>query len=184
MLPELREQENELNSFTDEFLNDFINNQKARIQTRKSIEDFLLFIACQVGSASLALLLFQYAVSFWFTALLCQLIAWIPTFSSMDGFNFRKTQDGWEFTMGNRPFTTITKFISGAAFAGFGVYQIHQELEYTHDQINQVYREIKLAENPTVFDYLPEYTGFYVLSGLGIMLLVSLVKNLRDKNPF
>lgn len=171
-------------SFSDEFLEEFIHNQKTKIQTRKNIEDFLFFIACQVGSASLALLLFQYAVSFWFVFLLCQLVAWLPSFSGMDGVNLKKTQDGWEFTLMNRPFSTVIKFVSGAAFAGFGVYQIHQELLYTEAQIEQVYREIQIHESPTVWDFLPPYTGTYLLAGVGVMALVMLIRKIQDGSPF
>jgi hypothetical protein len=50
------EEENQAqtNSFSDQFIEEFILTQKAKIETRKLIQEMLFFISCQVASASLA----------------------------------------------------------------------------------------------------------------------------------
>ncbi|NEP00829.1 MAG: hypothetical protein F6K58_19625 [Symploca sp. SIO2E9] len=83
MLPDLDKDFNsetaQPDSFSQEFIAEYIHNQRIKVQTRKNLEEFLFFFACQVISASLALVLFQYALSFWMTVWLCQLIAWLPS---------------------------------------------------------------------------------------------------------
>ena len=181
--PEL-ESESQENNFTDQFVEDYIRTQKAKVQTRKLIEEFLFFASCQVASASLALVLFQFAVQTIFTVWLCLFVAWIPSLSSLTEINFQKTQDGWSLKIMNRPITTLIKFCSSVGIVTFSIYSVTNQITATQQAIVDVYAEIQAYEHPRVEKFLPPFFLQAFLAAIGIVLIVSLLKGFRDRNPF
>lgn len=180
MIPEIgqeREENKESDSLTDQFIEEFIHTQKARLQTRKLIEEMLFFASCQVASASLALLLFQFAVTQIFTTWLCLFVAWIPSLSGLTEVSFQRTQEGWELKIMNRPITTIIKFTSSVAIVTLTIYSIAGELTDTINAINSVYTEIQNYERPQIEHFLPPLFIPVVLSAVAMVLLFGYVKN-------
>lgn len=177
-------QESHSKDFHQQFVEDYIHTQKARIETRKLIQEMLFFASCQVASASLAIVLFQFAVQVVFTAWLCLFLAWIPSLSSLTEVNFQKTQDGWTLRIMNRPIITLIKFLSSVGIVTFAIYSINNEITDTVNQIYKVYAEIEQYEHPKVENFLPPYFPQVVLASIGIVLLFGFVKNFRDRNPF
>ncbi len=186
-LPDLADSENQphkKNDFTEQFIEDYIRTQKAKIETRKLIEEMLFFASCQIASASLALILFQFAVSQVFTTWLCLFVAWIPSLNSLTEINFQQTDEGWTLQIMNKPITTIIKFISSVVIVTFTIYSIAYELDETVRQINAVYAEIKEYEHPQIEHFLPPYFIPIVLTSIGIVLLFGFVRSVRDRDPF
>lgn len=185
MLPELPELEQEQiedkDSFTNQFIEEYIQTQKARIQTRKLIEEMLFFAGCQVASASLALVLFQFAVQTVFTTWLCLFVAWIPSLSNLTEVEFQKNEDGWTLKIMNRPLTTLIKFVSSVGIVTFTIYSIAFDINSTIDQINAVYSEIQQYERPQIEDFLPPYFYSVLLMSVGVVLVLGWLKSLKDR---
>ncbi len=177
-------QESNQKDFNEQFIEDYIHTQKARIATRKLIEEMLFFASCQVASASLAIVLFQFAVQVVFTTWLCLFLAWIPSLSSLTEVNFQKTQDGWTLRIMNRPLITLIKFVFSVGIVTFTIYSINNEITDTVNHIYKVYAEIEQYEHPRVENFLPPYFPQVVLASIGIVLLFGFVKSFRDRNPF
>ncbi|NEQ64980.1 MAG: hypothetical protein F6K21_05660 [Symploca sp. SIO2D2] len=165
----------EQNDFSEQFLTDFIVSQTTRIETRKDIQDFLFFVTCQVASAGLALLLFQWAVSFFFTALICQMVAWLPAFQGAKGLELRRTQEGWDFTLPD-PIKATIKFAVSVGFVSCSLYSIRAELKATESQISEIYTRIRLFEAPHPSDFFPEGTGLYLLLSFAIVSVSMFIK--------
>lgn len=184
MIPGIDEIEQEekpkSDSLTDTFVEEFIHTQKARLQTRKLIEEMLFFASCQVASASLALLLFQFAVTQVFTTWLCLFVAWIPSLSGLTEINFQKTEEGWSLKIMNRPIITIIKFASSVAVVTITIYSIANDLEQTIESFNAVYREIQTYERPQVENFLPPLFVPVLLASVGMVLVFGFVKGLRS----
>ena len=184
MIPEIEElteeKGKESDSLTEQFIEEFIHTQRARLATRKLIEEMLFFATCQVASASLALLLFQFAVTQIFTTWLCLFVAWIPSLSSLTEVNFQKSEEGWTLKIMNRPITTIIKFTSSVAIVTCTIYTIAGELNDTIEAFNAVYSEIQAYERPQIEHFLPPLFVPVVLSAVGMVLLFGFVKNLRN----
>lgn len=177
------DQESNSQDFNQQFIEDYIHTQKARIETRKLIQEMLFFTSCQIASATLAIILFQFAVQVVFTTWLCLFLAWIPTLSGLTEVNFQKTQDGWTLRIMNRPIITLIKFVSSVGIVTFTIYSISNEITQTANQINQVYTEIKQYEHPRVENFLPPYFPQVILASIGIVLLLGFVRSCRDGNP-
>lgn len=186
MLPDLESQQEEeiKDDFTDQFFEDFITTQKARLQTRKLIEEFLFFTACQVASASLALVLFQFAVTQLFTTWLCLFVAWIPNLSGLTEVNFQKTEYGWSLKIMNRPIITLIKFASSVGIVTVTIYSVANDIQRTTEQINAVYAEIQAYEQPRIERFMPPFFWQVLLASIGIVLLFGFVKSMKERNPF
>lgn len=176
-------QESNHQDFNQQFIEDYIHTQKARIATRKLIQEMLFFTSCQIASATLAIILFQFAVQVVFTTWLCIFFAWIPSLSSLTEVNFQKSQDGWILRIMNRPIITLIKFVSSVGIVTFTIYSINNEITQTTNQIYKVYTEIEQHEHPRVENFLPPYFPQVILASIGIVLLLGLVKSCRDWNP-
>lgn len=187
MLPTFEQendQESQFDNFTDQFFDDYIHTQKAKLQTRKLIEEMLFFASCQVASASLALVFFQFAVTQVFTVWLCLFVAWIPSLSALTEIHFQKSGNGWTLKIMNRPITTLIKFVSSVGVVTFTIYSIANDLQATIEQIDAVYAEIQQYEQPKIEHFLPPYFIPVVLASVGIVLLFGFVRAVRDRNPF
>lgn len=184
MLPDFNAEENQESTekdFNEQFIQDFISTQKARIESRKILEEMLFFICCQVASASLATILFQYAVQVVFTTWLCLFVAWIPSLSSLGEVNFHKTEDGWSLQIMNRPLIAIIKFSTSVGLVTFSIYQTVNEIQETNEVLLDTYATIQRYEHPKPQDFLPPYFTQVVLASIGIVLFISFLKN---RNPF
>lgn len=171
-------------TFEDEFIQEYIETQKARIKTRQLIQEMLFFASCQVASASLALILFQYAVQILFTTWLCLFVAWIPSLNNLAEVHFQKTEDGWSLKIMNRPIITLIKFVSSVGIVTVTVYGISREITDTANQILAVYAEIDQYEQPQIQNFLPPYLPQVLLGSMGIVLLISGLRYLKNRNPF
>lgn len=179
-----QKEEGTKDDFADQFVEDFIRTQKARLESRKLIEEFLFFSACQVASASLALVLFQFAVTQLFTTWLCLFVAWIPSLSGLTEINFNKTEEGWSLRIMNRPIITLIKFASSVGVVSFTIYSIANDIQKTTEQINAVYAEIQAYEQPKIEHFIPPFFWQVLLASVGIVLLFGFVKSMKDRNPF
>ncbi|AFZ22384.1 hypothetical protein Mic7113_6827 (plasmid) [Allocoleopsis franciscana PCC 7113] len=177
---EIQQEKPQPDTLTETFVKEYIHTQKAKIQTRQLIEEMLFFASCQVASASLALLLFQFAVTQVFTTWLCLFVAWIPSLSGLTEINFQKTEEGWSLKIMNRPIITIIKFTSSVAIVTISIYKIANDLEATIEAFNAVYTEIHNYERPQVENFLPPLFVPVVLASVGMVLLFGFVKGLRS----
>lgn len=177
---EIEQEKPRSDSLTETFVEEYIHTQKAKIQTRKLIEEMLFFASCQVASASLALLLFQFAVTQLFTTWLCLFVAWIPSLSGLTEINFQKTEEGWSLKIMNRPVITLIKFCSSVAIVTVTIYSIANDLEQTIEAFHAVYTEINNYERPQVENFLPPLFVPVVLASMGMVLFFGFVKNLRN----
>lgn len=184
MLPDFEPENQESIPLQDKFVEDFIKSQNAKLEARKLIEEFLFFTSCQVASASLALVLFQFAVQTIFTVWLCLFVAWIPSLNALTEIHFQKTQEGWTLQIMNRPITTLIKFASSVGIVTVTIYSIAYELDSTINQIHAVYSEIQQYEHPKVEQFLPPFFWQVLLASIGIVLLFGFVKSVNDRNPF
>lgn len=174
--PEEHQEESKQDSFNEQFIEEYIQTQKAKIQSRKLIQEMLFFASCQVASASLAIILFQFAVQVLFTTWLCLFIAWIPSLSGLCEVNFQRTQEGWQLKIMNRPIVTLIKFCSGVGITTCTIYSIANDIDHTVQQINATYGEIQQYESPQVDQFLPPYFLQVVLVSIGIVLLFGAVR--------
>jgi hypothetical protein len=177
---ETEEVESQKKDSTDQFIEDYITTQKARIQTRKLIQEMLFFASCQVASASLAVLLFQFAVQVIFTTWLCLFVAWIPSLSGLCEINFQRSEEGWELRIMNRPIITIIKFTSSVAIVTCTIYSVADEITQTTNQINAIYAEIQQYEQPRLENFLPPFLPQIFLASIGVVLLVNFVRGFRN----
>jgi hypothetical protein len=182
MIPEIDEEKKENSGFTEQFIEDYIHTQKARIESRKLIEEMIFFVSCQVASASLALLLFQFAVEIVFTSWLCLFIAWIPSLSALTEVNFHKTEEGWTLKIMNRPLTTIIKFVTGVGITTVTILNIQNEIQTTNQFILDVYADIKKYETPKPQDFLPPFALQALLASVVIVCLLAIIKSLKGKD--
>lgn len=167
---------------TDQFLEDYIHTQRAKIESRKLIQEMLFFVGCQVASASLATLLFQFAIEVVFTSWLCLFVAWIPSLSALTEVHFQKTEEGWTLKIMNRPLTTVIKFVSGVAITTVTILQLQQEIVSTTEAIQQVYGEIERYESPSPTSFLPPFTAQAFLAAIAICSVVAIVRSFKNRN--
>jgi hypothetical protein len=181
--PEENQEENNDN-FTDQFVTEYIASQKKKIETRNLISEMLFFTSCQVASASLAVILFQFAVEVVFTSWLCLFVAIIPSIASLCEVNFQKHPDGWSLTIMNRPFIAVFKFISGVGIAWISIHLIHAHIAQTQQAFNQTYKAIERYESPSPEAFLPPFAVQGFIAAVAIVSVATLIKTLRDRNPF
>jgi flagellar biosynthesis protein FlhB len=188
MLPDLEEEKPKGVASTDEFaerfLEDYIHTQKARIESRQLIQEMLFFASCQVASASLAVLLFQFAVEVVFTSWLCLFVAWIPSMSALTEVNFNRTDEGWTLKIMNRPLTAIIKFSMSVGIVTFTILKIQNEITATNEAINAVYAEIERYESPNVSDFLPPFTAQAFFASMAIVGIVAIIRSWKNRNPW
>lgn len=155
----------------DQLVEKFVERQEARIKVGQLTQEVLFFVGCQVASASLAIILFKWAVIMHMTALLCLTIAWLPLLSQMSEFSFNISDSGWSFTFMGSYFKVIFKFVFGVGVVSLTIHQLNQELVSTTQAIAKTMQEIKEAEYPTIGNYLPPYTGTILLVAIVIVSL-------------
>lgn len=189
MLPDfddIQEGRQSQQTFSDRYLERFIEQQEIKLQTRKLIEEMLLTVSCQVASASMAIILFQYAVQVYFALFLCLVVSWIPLFISLAEADLEqtKTSEGYSISIMSKGLRIVIKFVTGVGIVSFTIHSIYQDIRQTQQQINDVYAEIQQYEQPKLYDFLPPYTGLIIMASIAIVAVVMLVKTMRDRNPF
>ena len=185
MLTDFDEENKSKNSdFTEQFIEDYIRTQKARIESRKLIEEMMFFVSCQVASASLALLLFQFAVEIAFASWLCLFIAWIPSLSALTEVNFHKTEEGWTLQIMNRPLTTIIKFVTGVGITTVTILRLQNEIQTTNQFILDVYADIKRYEAPRPQDFVPPFAAQALLASVAIVCVLGFIKSCKNRDGF
>lgn len=162
---------NQTQDLQQQLIDEFIARQKARVTVFGTATELLFFVTCQIGSASLALCLFQYAVSVWFTCLLCSVLAWLPLLTQVSDFSFTITSDGWEFTFMGSYFRAIFKFVFGVGVVSVSISARHKELNDTIAAIEETYRTIQQIEQPQVVNFLPPITGQIILFSVAIVAI-------------
>lgn len=162
-----------------QLIEEFVGRQKARVTVLNTATELLFFVSCQICSASLALYLFQYAVSVWFTCLLCSVIAWLPLLSQVSDFSFTVGSDGWEFVFMGSYFKAIFKFVFGVGVVSISITAVKKELTDTVQAISETYRTIQQIEQPQVKDFLPPITGQIILFSVAIVSIGYLIDRLK-----
>jgi flagellar biosynthesis protein FlhB len=169
---------------TEQLLDKYIAAEEIRIQQRQLVQEMLFFVSCQVASASLAILLFQFAVEVAFTSWLCLFVAWMPSLNSLSEVHFNKTPEGWSLKIMNRPITAIFKFSASVAVVTFTILRVNNEIQQTEEAISRVYVEIERYESPIPATFLPSFVPQAFLASLAIVSIVAIIKSWKDKNPF
>lgn len=177
-------QAQEQESFELEQIKEFIEDQKILIERRQTVEALLLYVSCQVASASLAIILFQYAITLSFISWLCFVVSWIPCFMEVGGFRFKKDSEGVEIEFVRNPIRLLFKFVSGTCIVWFTMNQINDEIKNTVEGINYVQEQIKNYETPNINHFYPNFNLQTILIATAITGVVFLVGSFRKRNPF
>jgi hypothetical protein len=178
---DFQEEKTQVPPLTDQLLEDYIQTQKARIEERQLIQEMLFFASCQIASASLAVLLFQFAVEVVFTSWLCLFVAWIPSLNSLCEVNFNRTEDGWTLKIMNRPLTAIIKFTMSVGIVSVTIYQVNQEIKATNEAINAVYSEIQRYETPNPGAFIPPSLPQVLFASMAIVAIVAIIKSFKNR---
>lgn len=184
VLPTGENQGNKPISITETQLEEFIATQKACVDSRRVIQSILVTVTCQVTSASLALLLFQFAVDFSFTWGLCSVIASLPVLPDLAQIRIYKSEDSWRIESMGKPVLTLIRFGLGVFVVSSTIYSVADEIKQTEANIQQVYSEIKQYEYAKPKDYIPPYLGYVVLAASAITAVCMVVRSFKNRSPF
>lgn len=118
------------------------------IETRKRFEAGLLFICCQVGSASLAWLLFSLQTTLIIIQVCGFASAMLPGLVDFsDSFAFEFSSERWEIKQA-KPMQVISKMLIGGAIGWTSTKRISEEVFKTDQQIKDMYIEIREFQTP------------------------------------
>lgn len=181
MLPqEIEKNQQEINSDTQRYLETVEVKLYADIEQRKKIDNFLLFIACQMSSCSISWLLFYMHCQLHIISIFSILISLTPGLLDLQEFNANITSENWSINLGKKPIQTIAKFVIGFGFSHSGTQTIALEIEQTKEAINQTYSEIKNHQQSSW--QIPDI-GFNSLCVFGLIATTYLLFNkLTKKN--
>lgn len=144
-----------INQDTARYLQHIESKLYAEIQARKRIDSGLLFLSCQVGSASLAWLLFSMQISISIILAMSMILALLPGLIDCgESFNFELSSERWSLSHA-KPLVAVGKLAIGGVIGWNSTQKIVTEVRSTESQIQQTYTEIKSAQNTNVF-ILPE----------------------------
>lgn len=158
------------------------------IDTRKRFESGLLFLCCQIGSASLAWLLFSLQTTLIIiqvSAIACAMLPGLIDFS--DSFSFELSSERWEVKH-TRPMQSIGKLLIGGAVGWTSTKRISEEVLKTHRQIELTYKEIREVSanksNNGFIDWIfnieiPQEIGLIIFIGVAI---ATIFKSLFNNN--
>lgn len=143
------------------------------IKTRKRFEAGLLFICCQVGSASLAWLLFSLQTTLIIIQVCGFATAMLPGLIDLsDSFAFEFSSERWEVKKA-KPMQTISKLALGSAVGWTSTKRISSEVFKTHEQIKATYTEIRESQNPKNSVEFNQQ-DFLIIGALGVLLIIGL----------
>ena len=130
-------------------LEDFIQEHRKTLRGRKLIEEFLLFISCQVLSSSLAILLFQFTFKLWVLSLICYGIGLVPSLPDLSEISVNRNEEGnLEVNIMRKPGLTLVKLIVGTGLTYVGIQEVRGAVTITYEGIDRVYSEIHEYERP------------------------------------
>jgi hypothetical protein len=154
----------------DKYLKKIEADLFADIDTREKVDNFLLFMWCQLTSTSLAWILFELQMSLLLINL-CALIALLPGVIHLtNDFNVVLTKENWQVILGKSPLLALFKIGVGWGVSMAGTKKINDAHITTRAGIEQTYIEIKVLEKNRGF--LDNWT---MPSGLNAILLVSAI---------
>ncbi len=169
-----------INQDTARYLQHIESKLYADIQARKRIDSGLLFLSCQVGSASLAWLLFSMQISISIILAMSMILALLPGLIDCgESFNFELSSERWSLSHA-KPLVAMSKLAIGGVIGWNSTQKIVTEVRSTESQIQQTYTEIKSAENTNTFT-LPEGVLTPAMFILGLVATWVLTIPLRRK---
>lgn len=149
------------------------------IETRKRFEAGLLFICCQVGSASLAWLLFSLQTTLIIIQVCGFAVAMLPGLVDFsDSFAIELSSERWEVKQA-KPVQTIAKLFLGGAIGWTSTKRISEEVFKTHEQIKATYTEIRDSQH-TKARFQLNQQDFLIIAALAVFLIIGLF-NLSKK---
>ncbi|WP_225225967.1 hypothetical protein [Komarekiella delphini-convector] len=168
-----------INQDTARYLQHIESRLYADIQIRKRFDSGLLFLTCQVGSASLSWLLFNLQVTLIIIQVASFTLAMMPGLVDLsESFSFELSSERWELKH-VRPMQTLTKLSIGVAVGWTSTKRISEEIYNTHEAIKSTYTEIKTAEGLSGFQ-LPSMS--LVLAAVLLLFSLLAVFNMRKKD--
>ena len=163
----------------DELIRNFVETQKARLALYKTFTEFAFFAGCQILSAALAINLFNYAVSLWFTCLLCLIISWLPLIGNLANISIKVSSEGWEFVIMSDYIQALFKFVIGVGVTSVTIYKLSSELTETNKAIQETYTELNRLQNPNIVNFLPPLTGQILLLSVSIVAIGYFIDKLK-----
>jgi hypothetical protein len=168
----------EIDQDTARYLQHIESKLYADIEARKRIDSGLLFLSCQIGSASLVWILFSLQISISIILAMSMILALLPgLIDAGESFNFELSSERWQVSH-SKPLVALSKLTIGGIFGWNSTRKILGEVWSTEAQIQQTYTEIKTSQNTHTFT-IPE-VGLIPI--LGIALLGVLAMSLRKKD--
>lgn len=177
-------EEDEKREYNEEAIEEYIQYQKEILKSRKTVQEILFFASCQVASASIAIFMYQYALSVVFTSWLCFTVASLPSLTGFSECRIRKNENGWEFEIMNRPFVILFKFVSGAAMTYLSIIQLADQITKTDQALQEIRIAIQQNERPRIENYMPPFHGQAFIAAIAIMLIFLGLKMMKNNNPF
>ena len=175
---ETEEEADQINQETARYLSRIESKLYQNIESRKRIDNGLLFIACQFSSCSLSWLLFDLQVTLSIIQLTSFCISCLPGLVDVgDSFSFSISSESWEFSLGNKPLIGIIKLAIGGVVSWNSTARITKEISSTYTQINATYQEIKSSEGLSF--QLPGI-GAALLVGIGAVVLIGFIKKFQS----
>ena len=161
----------EINQNTAKYLQHIEAKLYADIETRKRIDSGLLFLSCQVGSASLAWLLFSLQISISIILAMSMILALLPGLIDCgESFHFELSSERWSLSHA-KPLVAVGKLAIGGVFGWNSTRKIVTEVKFTETQIQQTYTEIKSAQQKYAFA-IPEGA---LIAVCGLLILIWMV---------
>ena len=154
----------------------------ADIEARKRIDSGLLFLSCQVGSASLGWLLFSLQVSISIILAMSMILALLPGLIDCgESFHFELSSERWSLSH-SKPLVALGKLAIGGVIGWNSTQKIVQEVKSTEIQIQQTYSEIKLAQNTKTFTISEGVLTpiIFVLGLIGVWVITILLRRKPD----
>jgi hypothetical protein len=169
-----------MNQDTARYLATIEQKLYADIQMRRRFDSGLLFLTCQIGSASLAWLLFNLQLTLIIIQVASISLALIPGLIDFsDTFSFELSSERWEIRASNKPLASVVKLGIGGAVGWTSSKRISQEIFKTHEAIKATYSEIKASEKVSWF-HPPTMTVILVVAFL--LFLSNLVLKLNTNS--
>lgn len=169
-----------VNQDTARYLQHIESKLYADIETRKRIDSGLLFLSCQVGSASLAWLLFSIQISISIILAMSMILALLPGLIDCgESFHFELSSERWSLSHA-KPLVALGKLAIGGVIGWNSTQKIVTEVKFTEIQIQQTYSEIKSSQNTNTFT-IPAGLLTPVIFVLGLIVIWVITIPLRRK---
>ncbi|WP_179052183.1 hypothetical protein [Nostoc sp. TCL26-01] len=164
-----------INQDTARYLSYIEQKLYADIQMRRRFDSGLLFLTCQIGSASLAWLLFSLQLTLIIIQVASVSLALLPGLIDFsDTFSFELSSERWEIRAQNKPLASVVKLGIGGAVGWTSTKTISQEVFKTHEAIKATYSEIRASEKVSGF-HLPTM-AVTLVAALALFILILLLK--------